>query len=1317
MNKDKGFTLTELLAVIIIMALLAVAAIGGYTTMTNNGRKKAYESKVASIENAAVKYAKENNLSSSVTFSVNKLVVEGYFQPDENTDSGLAVVINPKNNENMICNLVSVTVLEDVFVAKYDEARKDCDISEQEAYDSAIFAHVYKYDASTNKFDTSKDYVQGDNQTMWVNSDVVLEVGSTTYGSNVLSVSYDFDGNTITKNRNGTNHSPYYDAEDYNRIAIKDVAILFNSPVIITYNLSDGTTHSKSIVVRIDKEKPTGRVSFDNSVTTSSTKKVELYLDDGSGSGLKGFYVSKSEDFMPATYIDSEDTVGSMEPLTGSFEGYKSYFYGDKGTYFIKLKDAAGNENVIKDVALSNFDNGLDSCFISVSPVTGSASWSSGETWFNKAINITATSNNPAGSLGYKYIFKTIGKNDYVNDKIKPKDLSEMVNPNEMLIAHLSLTTEASQVKYVNAMRGLSTASSTISNCSRIIGTDFSSPTVSISCKSDDCDKPKQSHSLSVVVKDSKSGFYDSSNIVKIGWSTSRTSPPTTWYDSAVGTLSKTVSGSDTDKDTLTINTTQNTIDGTNKLTGTYYLWVQAGSIEDKAHNTISNTPSNFSVKFDNTPPDCISTGGGSSWTNSSVTITGNCTDANSGCKKMANSGAYTYDDSGNVKRTYSSEIESYDESPGTVYDKAGNSAECPSDRIVKIDTTKPDCSFTLSGTVGKNDWYRSNVTGTVNYSDNKSEVVQKGIGSYDGRTTFTHTEDTSGATYTCYVKDGAGNENTRSITIKKDTVKPSCSFALSGTKGDNDWYRSNVTGTASFSDALSNVDKKGIGSYNNKTTFTQTSDTSGTTYTCYVKDNAGNENTNSVTIKRDTVKPSCSFTLSGTVGKNGWYRSNVTGTVNYSDNKSEVVQKGIGSYDGRTTFTHTEDTSGATYTCYVKDGAGNENTRSITIKKDTVKPSCSFALSGTKGDNDWYRSNVTGTASFSDALSNVDKKGIGSYNNKTTFTQTSDTSGTTYTCYVKDNAGNENTNSVTIKKDTVKPSCSFTLPSPDGKNDWYRSNVTGTASFSDSLSGRADYGIGGYNSNTTFTHTADTSGTTYTCYVKDNAGNENTNTVTVKKDVVAPTCELGIGRTVGDRWISARGEAPWYGGDANVSIKASGDVCNSTKTDCSRRWHYQVDRSSSSPSENGTWTDTKTVSHTTEGENITYYGHIIDKAGNIGNCQISFNYDPNYPRCFFTLKDSNNKVYRDSGVTIEGNVTVTLHTSDDVYGTINSGAHYYGMKISTDSCSVFDPDSWNHCYHRTSVTHTTNGEVTYIGGVKDYGLNESSCSITFTKK
>ena len=1064
MKKNDGFTLIELLAVIAIMAVLAVAAITGYNSMARRSRERAYESKKQEIEDAAIKFAKETNLKNSTTISVNKLVAQGFLQPDSSSADGLAQVNNPLNHDNMICNLITITIEDDIYIAKYSEQNKDCDIAEQELADFQIGVSIFEWPETNNKLETSIP-ISG-NTAAWTNKDIVLRVRSDVY-TDFVSVSYDFDGQTITKPKNTPVDDNVYNEEDYNKLAIKDVQVMFNSEVTITYNMSDGSIHSRTIVVRVDKEVPTARAVVANDVTIGSTKKVKLYLDDANGSGVAGFYCSKDSSFPSGTpFIHDQSNKDSIEECAGSFAGYNSHFYGEQSTYYIKVVDKAGNELVTEPLAVSNFETADKSCQMKAHK-TDETELNNAYEWYNTAVRVRGTTNQAIGTMGVKYFIGQLSAPPAENKLTKFFDGN---TNNGVLTDYVDITSEKDLKKYYMGLQGLE-KDKTIYHCLKSVGVDWHKPTVSVTCDSgDNCGTYKQKHTINITVQDDRSGFYSDANSIKVGWSTSSSTPPTQWTTITGGTISnyKNASNKTITDGKMTFTTDVNGYSSGSPLTGDYYIWVQGESIKDKAQNAADNT-GGVLVRYDNTPPTCTNSGGSSSWLRTNVTIKGTCTDSHSRCKKGTDGTNYSYDNNGNVFKVYKSDIEVTNVSPGTVYDKAGNSTQCPSDRTIKIDTTKPTCTFDISGTKGDNGWYISDVNGVVDFDDNLSKVSQKGINSYDDRTSFSQTGDTTGVTYTCMVKDNAGNENSNSIKIKKDSTDPTCTISLSGTEGDNKWYVSDVSGTVTFADDMSKIDKKGINSYNNETSFKQTEDTKGTTYTCMVKDKAGNE------------------------------------------------------------YSHSEK---------------------------------------------------------------------------------------------------------------------------------------------------------------------------------------------IKKDTIAPYCTLKIGRVVGGKWISARGSAGWYGGEANggqarIYMPSSGDVPAANGSYSSRRYRL-IDMSEYDPT---SWydDDNPSVSHTFETNGTTYFGHVMDYAGNIGRCQITIKYDVCAPRCWFTLKDSENKE-RNAGETIKGNVSVKMHTGDTSQCTIHSDRHYYGMKPSTSSCQFFDPDKWGECYGNNSVTHTANGTVTYVGKVRDYGLNEGSCSITFTK-
>jgi len=170
----------------------------------------------------------------------------------------------------------------------------------------------------------------------------------------------------------------------------------------------------------------------------------------------------------------------------------------------------------------------------------------------------------------------------------------------------------------------------------------------------------------------------------------------------------------------------------------------------------------------------------------------------------------------------------------------------------------------------------------------------------------------------------------------------------------------------------------------------------------------------------KDTTPPVTTISLSGVLGDNGWFTSNVTVTLSATDDTD--VDKTEYRFDNATWLTYTIPftviNEGNTIVYYKStDRAGNpETTKTKTIKIDKTKPTA------TAGQN--QTANVGATVDF-DASSSTDNMGTVSYQwdfgddatgtGKTT-THTYTNSGTyTVTLTVKDAAGNSATNSITV--------------------------------------------------------------------------------------------------------------------------------------------------------------------------------------------------------------------------------------------------------------------------------------------------------------
>ena len=110
MNK-KGFTLTELLAVIAIVAIIAVIAVPSIIAIRKNMNEKMYKDKVTMIESAAETYANNNpdifNASTEEYITVGDLVDAGFLEPD---DKSTGEVLDP-SCEGSDCSMNNINIL------------------------------------------------------------------------------------------------------------------------------------------------------------------------------------------------------------------------------------------------------------------------------------------------------------------------------------------------------------------------------------------------------------------------------------------------------------------------------------------------------------------------------------------------------------------------------------------------------------------------------------------------------------------------------------------------------------------------------------------------------------------------------------------------------------------------------------------------------------------------------------------------------------------------------------------------------------------------------------------------------------------------------------------------------------------------------------------------------------------------------------------------------------------------------------------------------------------------------------------------------
>jgi hypothetical protein len=154
---------------------------------------------------------------------------------------------------------------------------------------------------------------------------------------------------------------------------------------------------------------------------------------------------------------------------------------------------------------------------------------------------------------------------------------------------------------------------------------------------------------------------------------------------------------------------------------------------------------------------------------------------------------------------------------------------------------------------------------------------------------------------------------------------------------------------------------------------------------------------------------PVITFTLSGTAGDNGWYRSNV-GIV-------WAVSGGMAT-TGCVSTTLLSDTNGSKQSCTATDGT-IENSTSVTIRIDRTPPQVTTASAQRAPDvNGWYNHPVGFTFSGSDGGSGIASCSQAAYSGP-------DNGAAVIGGSCRDNAGNVGSNSFGLRYDATPPALS----------------------------------------------------------------------------------------------------------------------------------------------------------------------------------------------------------------------------------------------------------------------------------------------------
>ncbi len=318
-RKQKGFTIVELLAVIVLLAIITTIAMSGYNAIQKNLKEKAYDNLIRYIESKAASYASDTG---NLLTNVDTLVKEGYMDADDEEGN----VYNPITRETLNCHIVNIERDNDNLYGRYSND-EECDVSNLTIKNLNLNIEVYE----TNDNVTKGNKIENNR---WTNKNVILKV---VLGEDLTEEEI----KTITWQSNITRETT--NKEEY----IVSAEQIINTNYSVIVETKGGVSYQASVGIKIDKQRPViyeAQIERENE-WTNADKKLNISASDGNGSGISGYYVGLEQDCTKVAYIEQEGN------------SYETTL--DNGIYYICVKDKAGNyaeDKSSKEIKIEKID-------------------------------------------------------------------------------------------------------------------------------------------------------------------------------------------------------------------------------------------------------------------------------------------------------------------------------------------------------------------------------------------------------------------------------------------------------------------------------------------------------------------------------------------------------------------------------------------------------------------------------------------------------------------------------------------------------------------------------------------------------------------------------------------------------------------------------------------------------------------------------------------------------------------------------------------------------------------------------------------------
>ena len=296
-KNNKAFTLTELIAVIVILSILITLSVVVFMNIRRNTLEREYTNLVSYLETKAALYAKDTNIT---TISVEDLIKEGYIKPDDQSD-----IYDPRDNTSMNCYTLKMEYKDGEYVAKLSD-----DLKRDENGKCNLYTKTSGYEIC--RINGNNCYSIGADE--WFNENIKLGIKDVNGLINSVDASYSWSTNTgfTSNDKNVTTEVSLIGDITYKcEVKMKDD----NGKDIVGFATKN---------VKIDRENPViSEIKYNTNWSLSKT--IEVIATDGMGSGIKGYAIVKED--QDCSKYKAKNTVN----------------INSNGNYKVCVKDKAGN--------------------------------------------------------------------------------------------------------------------------------------------------------------------------------------------------------------------------------------------------------------------------------------------------------------------------------------------------------------------------------------------------------------------------------------------------------------------------------------------------------------------------------------------------------------------------------------------------------------------------------------------------------------------------------------------------------------------------------------------------------------------------------------------------------------------------------------------------------------------------------------------------------------------------------------------------------------------------------------------------------------